>query len=179
MVAGRAEDPLAALIRSIVYQQLTGKAAGTIHARFRALFDGIPSAARVLAVDDATLRGVGLSRQKIASIRDLCSRVDAGELAHPLARPDTFGDEELVEHLIRVRGIGRWSAEIFLMFHLGRTDVWPADDLGLRKAMARLRRRDLPDRRVLRQIGARYRPYRTVAAWYLWRSLDETGGGEL
>lgn len=178
MRVGRAENALAALVRSIVYQQLTGKAAGTIHGRFRGLFEGVPTAAEILRHDDATLRGVGLSRQKVASIRDLCSHAEAGVL--PLDAPHTLDDEDLVERLTKVRGIGRWSAEIFLMFHLGRVDVWPADDLGLKKGMAGIRRGgELPDRRRMMALGERYRPFRTVAAWYLWRSLDPVGGGEL
>lgn len=161
-----------ALIRAIVYQQLSGKAAGTIHARFLALFpDETPTAERVLAASDAQLRAVGLSRQKIGYLRDLAQRVHAGSL--PLDHVESLGDAELIEHLVQVKGIGRWTAQMFLMFQLRRPDVLPELDLGVQNAIQRawgLPTRPAP-RDVLR-IGAPWRPYASVATWYLWRSLD-------
>lgn len=175
---GRAESHLLALVRSIVYQQLSGKAAATILGRLRAeLGEGrVPEAHDVLAVDEARLRAAGLSRQKIASLRDLCEKVHAGEL--PLDRIEELGDDEVIERLVAVRGIGAWSAQMFLLFHLGRLDVWPVDDLGVRKAVARIHRReDLPGRREMATLGDAWRPYRSIASWYLWRSLEVDDGG--
>jgi DNA-3-methyladenine glycosylase II len=174
---GRAGGHLAALVRSIVYQQLSGKAAATIHGRFAALFhpQPFPDPHAILARDDEALRACGLSRQKIASLRDLCSRVASGSL--PLAELDGLPDLQVTEHLTQVRGIGRWSAEMFLMFHLGRLDVWPSGDLGIQKGVARLyglRKRPTPKR--MEQLGEPFRPYRTVASWYLWRLVDGDAG---
>jgi len=168
---------LGALIRSIVYQQLSGKAAATIHGRFAALFpeSTFPDARAILRKRDEQLRACGLSRQKIAAIRDLCSRVSSGAL--PLDAIEAFADEAALEHLTQVRGIGRWSAQMFLMFHLGRLDVWPTGDLGIQKGLMRLygmRRR--PNQKRLEKLGEPFRPYRTIASWYLWRLLDDDGG---
>jgi DNA-3-methyladenine glycosylase II len=175
--AGRSGGHLAALVRSIVYQQLSGKAAATIHARFAALFhpQPFPDPHAILARDDHALRACGLSRQKIASLRDLCSRVASGSL--PLAELDGLSDQLVSEHLTKVHGIGRWSAEMFLMFHLGRLDVWPSGDLGIQKGVARLyglRKRPTPKR--MEKLGEPFRPYRTVASWYLWRLVDGDAG---
>lgn len=160
-----------ALVRAIVYQQLSGKAAGTIHARFLALFpDGAPTADGVLAMSDATLRGVGLSRQKIGYLRDLAARVHSGDL--PLDHVETLADDELITHLVQVKGIGRWTAQMFLMFKLGRPDVLPDLDLGIQNAIKRAyRKRKCAPKDVLR-IGSRWSPYASIACWYLWRSLD-------
>ena len=174
LVTTRAEGHLAALVRSIVYQQLSGKAAATIHARVLALFpEGrFPTPEEVLDADEAALRGCGLSRQKLAALRDLCVKVESGDL--PLDRIDDLDDEPVIEALTQVHGIGRWSAEMYLLFHLGRLDVWPVTDLGIRKAVARLvGREDLPHPDAVREVGERFRPYRSVATWYLWRTLDE------
>jgi 3-methyladenine DNA glycosylase/8-oxoguanine DNA glycosylase len=185
MTVGRGHH-LEALIRSIVYQQLSGKAAATIHGRLMALValggpggpggsapqgSEFPSAASILSRSDAELRACGLSAQKLSYLRDLCSRVHDGRL--DLTALDELSDAEVLARLVEVRGFGRWSAEMFLMFQLGRLDLWPVDDLGVRKAMMKLRGLDEPpSRRELEALGEPYRPYRTVASWYLWRLLD-------
>jgi DNA-3-methyladenine glycosylase II len=175
--AGRAGGHLAALVRSIVYQQLSGKAAATIHARFAALFHPhpFPDAHAILAMGDEALRACGLSRQKIASLRDLCARVASGSL--PLHELGSLPDAAITRLLTEVRGIGRWSAEMFLMFHLGRLDVWPAGDLGIQKGVIRLyalRRR--PSAAKMETLGEPFRPFRSVASWYLWRLVDGDAG---
>ncbi|MEM9456047.1 MAG: DNA-3-methyladenine glycosylase 2 family protein [Myxococcota bacterium] len=183
MRVGAAETHLASLVRAIVYQQLSGKAAATIFGRFRALYPPhrFPTAAQIRRTHYTRLRQVGLSRQKQAALRDLCRHVVEGRL--PLDDPrDDLGeheDEALIERLTAVRGIGRWSAQIFLMFQLGRLDQWPVDDLAIRKGVARLwGQEELPGKKAMEAWGERCRPYRTVAAWYLWRSLEiETPGG--
>ncbi|MFN2565777.1 MAG: DNA-3-methyladenine glycosylase [Gemmatimonadaceae bacterium] len=161
-----------ALLRSIVYQQLSGKAAGTILDRVLALYGGrYPRPAQLLATPDDALRAAGLSRQKLAYLRDLATKVDSREV--PLARIGRLPDEEVITHLTRVSGIGRWTAQMFLMFRLGRPDVLPELDLGIQNAIQRAY--ELPKRPapadVLR-IGATWRPHATVACWYLWRSLE-------
>ena len=166
-----------ALIRAIVFQQLSGKAAATIHGRFVELFpDARPVPEVLLGIPDETLRGVGLSRQKIGYLRDLAARVHRGEL--PLEHVDGLSDEELIAHLVQVKGIGKWTAQMFLMFRLGRADVLPDLDLGIQNAIKRAyRKRKCTPKDVLR-IGAKWTPYSSVACWYLWRSLDN-GGGQL
>jgi DNA-3-methyladenine glycosylase II len=161
-----------ALLRSIVYQQLSGKAARTILDRVLALYAGrYPRPAQLLQTPDDALRGAGLSRQKLAYLRDLATKVDTAEV--PLARIGRLADEEVIAHLTRVNGIGRWTAQMFLMFRLGRPDVLPELDLGIQNAIQRAY--GLPERPgpadVLR-IGAAWRPYATIACWYLWRSLE-------
>jgi DNA-3-methyladenine glycosylase II len=161
----------AELARMICYQQLAGAAARTIHGRFEALFDGHPTPEAVLTVPDAALRGAGLSAAKAASIRDLAVRVDAGEVK--LARMGRLPDDEVVRELTLVRGIGRWTAEMFLMFQLGRPDVWPIDDLGVRKGYSLIYRLpEMPRARDLEPLGDPFRPYRSVVAWYCWRAVD-------
>src|SRR5882672_1780609 len=161
-----------ALTRAIVFQQLSGKAAGTIFGRFNALYPGGEAAPEaVLASTDEQLRGVGLSRQKVGYLRDLSSKVVDGSL--PLDTVESMADDDLIAHLVQVKGIGRWTAQMFLMFRLGRPDVLAELDLGIQTAVQRaygLRRRATP-KDVLR-IGAKWTPYRTIACWYLWRSLD-------
>jgi DNA-3-methyladenine glycosylase II len=162
----------AELARAVCYQQLAGPAARTIHGRFEALFDGDPTPEQVLALPVVALRGAGLSAAKAASIRDLAEHVIAGTVV--LDRVGRRSDDQIVEQLTRVRGIGRWTAEMFLMFQLGRLDVWPVDDLGVRKGYARLH--DLaepPAARALELLGDAFRPYRSVAAWYCWRAVDD------
>jgi len=160
------------LVRSIVYQQLSGKAAGTIHGRVVALFPRKHvDPARLLRLSDESLRGAGLSRQKVAYLRDLADKVHTG--AVPLHRVGRMTDDAIIEHLVQVKGVGRWTAQMFLMFRLGRPDVLPELDLGIQNAVQRaygLRRRATPD--DVRRIGAAWRPYCSVACWYLWRSLD-------
>jgi DNA-3-methyladenine glycosylase II len=169
--AGR--DPFAAVIQAIVSQQLSTKAADTIYRRFLALFpqNGTPGAREVLAADETVLRGVGLSRQKISYLRDLSAKVSEGAIVFETL--PSLSDEGVIETLVRVKGIGRWSAEMFLIFQLRRPDVWPVDDLGIRKAVQQAYRlRSLPSRERLLRLGETWRPYRTVASWYLWASLD-------
>ena len=161
-----------ALVRSIVYQQLSGKAAGTSHARLRALFgDRDPTAREILATPEETLRGVGLSRQKLSYLRDLAERVEGGAL--PVDALHELDDEALTTALVQVKGIGRWTAQMFLMFRLGRPDVLPDLDLGIQKGIQHaygLRAKPTP-KEVLR-VGEKWAPYRTIASWYLWRLLD-------
>ena len=165
-----------ALVRSIIYQQLSGKAAGTIHRRFRELYPKKqPKAQLVLATSDEALRGAGLSRQKIGYLRDLSARVVDGSL--PLAHLGRLSDDEIIEHLVQVKGIGRWTVHMFLMFRLGRPDVLPELDLGIQNAMQRaygLKARPKP-KEVLR-LGERWRPHASTASWYLWRSLENGDG---
>jgi DNA-3-methyladenine glycosylase II len=159
------------LARAICYQQLAGAAARAIHARFEGLFDGAPTAEAVLLLPDDLMRGVGLSSAKVASIRDLAVRVVAGDVR--LARIGRYADDEIVRQLVEVRGIGRWTAEMFLMFQLGRLDVWPVDDFGVRKGYGRLYGLpEMPTARVLEPLGDAFRPFRSVAAWYCWRAAD-------
>jgi 3-methyladenine DNA glycosylase/8-oxoguanine DNA glycosylase len=173
--AGRETYP--ALLRSIVYQQLTGKAAATIHGRVLALFPKKkhPTAADVLALvakDPAALRSAGLSRAKSAALVDLCERVVAKTL--PTRRKlQGMSDEDIVEALTVVRGIGPWSAEMLLIFNLGRPDVFPVTDYGIRKGYALLHGlEELPSPKELMALGEKWRPFRSVASWYLWRITD-------
>jgi DNA-3-methyladenine glycosylase II len=168
-------DPFRALARAIVGQQLSVKAAATISARFEALCGGRPTATRVAALSDARLRGVGLSGQKLGYLRDLSRRVSDKSLV--LAALDAMSDDEVIAALTEVKGIGRWTAEMFLMFRLERPDVLPVGDLGIVRAIERayrLRKTPTPERMLA--IGERWRPYRTVACWYLWASLDNAPG---
>ena len=166
-----------ALIRAIVFQQLSGKAATTILNRFLDLYPGrAPGADDILATSDEQLRAVGLSRQKIGYLRDLSARVQRGEL--PLDHVETLDDADLIAHLVQVKGIGKWTAQMFLMFKLGRPNVLPDLDLGIQNAIKRAyRKRKVGPKDVLR-IGAKWSPYSSIACWYLWRSLDN-GGGQL
>ena len=167
-----------ALTRSIVFQQLSGKAAGTILSRFNDLYpERSPTPEAVLATPDERLRSVGLSRQKIGYMRDLASKVVSGEL--PLDRVEEMDDEDLIDHLVQVKGIGRWTAQMFLMFRLGRPDVLPELDLGIQNAIKKAyRKRKRPVPKDVKKIGAKWSPYSSVACWYLWRSL-ENGDGQL
>jgi DNA-3-methyladenine glycosylase II len=185
-------NPFRSLARSIVYQQLSGKAAGTIFGRFVALFDptgefdpairrsdpawtplegAFPQPAAVLARTDEELRAVGLSRQKIASLRSLAEHFASGELGSEAF--DQWNDEEIIVHLTRVRGIGRWTAEMFLMFHLRRPDVLPVNDVGINRAIkTQYGLAELPNPAEVLQIGEPWRPFATAACWYLWRTGD-------
>jgi len=160
-----------ALVRSIMFQQLAGRAAAAIHGRFLALFDGPPTPAAVLARPEGDLRAAGLSGSKVAAVRDLAARILDGTVQ--AGRLHRLDDEEVVRELVRVRGIGRWTAEMFLMFQLGRLDVWPVDDYGVRNGYARLHRMaQMPTARELAPLGDPLRPYRSVAAWYCWRAVE-------
>jgi 3-methyladenine DNA glycosylase/8-oxoguanine DNA glycosylase len=171
----KARSVFGALTEAIVYQQLSNKAAATIFGRLCAHFPRGPAgltAERLLALSDARIRGAGISRPKLKSLRDLARRAAAGEVP-TLAAARRMGDAEIVERLIAVHGIGRWSAEMFLMFRLGRPDVLPIDDYSLRKGYAKaFRKRTLPSREALEKAGENWRPYRTVASWYLWDTLN-------
>lgn len=160
-----------ALVRSVVFQQLAGRAATAIHGRVVALFpDGLTPEA-VLAVPDDRLRQAGLSSAKAATIHDLAAHAADGSL--PLRRIAALDDDEIVATLSAVRGIGPWTAHMFLMFRLGRLDVWPSGDYGVRKGYAALHGlADLPLPRQMEALGERFAPWRSVAAWYCWRAVD-------
>lgn len=164
-------DGFAALVRSIMYQQLAGAAAATIHGRFLKLFSSGLSPAAVLALPDGAMRTAGVSGSKAAAIADLAMKVRDGTVT--LDGVDAVSDDELVTQLVQVRGIGRWTAEMFLMFQLGRLDVWPVDDYGVRKGWGLAHNlKEPPAPRALQAEGDRFRPYRSVAAWYCWRAVD-------
>lgn len=166
--------PFDALAESIAYQQLSGRAAAAIWSRVRALY---PKGKRldpqkILATPDDTFRAAGLSRAKIAALKDLAAKTIDGTV--PSARAlSRMSDDEIVARLITVRGVGRWTVEMLLLFDLGRPDVWPVHDYGVRKGFAKtFGRRKLPTPKELMKFGERWRPYRSVAAWYFWRALD-------
>jgi DNA-3-methyladenine glycosylase II len=166
-------DHFSALAESILYQQLAGAAAAAIHRRFVALFDGKLSPERVLALSEEKLRGAGLSGSKAASIKDLASKVADGTV--PLERIERLADEDIITRLSVVRGIGRWTAEMFLIFQLRRLDVWPVDDYGVRQGWSLAY--GLPELLKPKQLqaeGDRFRPYRTVVAWYCWQAVHES-----
>ena len=165
------QEHFAELVRAVCYQQLAGAAARAIHGRFLELFDDGPTPEAVLALPARRLRAVGLSASKTRTIRDLAQRVVAGEVE--LDRVARLPDDEIVRELTLVWGIGRWTAEMFLIFQLGRLDVWPVDDFGVRKGFGRIQGMNpAPTARELEPLGERYRPYRSVAAWYCWRAVD-------
>lgn len=165
--------PFQGLLRAIVYQQLSGLAAGSIDRRFKALFPGRrPTAKRLLEFDDATLRGVGLSGSKVAAVKDLAQKSLDGIVPNR-RKLSTMEDEAIIERLISVRGIGRWSAEMLLIFNLGRADVLPVADLGVRKGyMLHAGDAQMPTLKQLQEHGERWRPFRSVASWYLWRACE-------
>src|SRR5438105_9098157 len=166
------KDHLTALVGAIVSQQLSTKAASTIFGRFVALFpdNRIPDAAAIAAQGDAALRAVGLSGQKVGYLRDLSGRIADGRL--DLDALDALPDDAVVERLTAVKGFGRWTAEMFLMFRLHRPDVLPAGDLGIVNAIQRLYRlRKKPKANRILKMGEAWRPYRSVASWYLWQTL--------
>jgi DNA-3-methyladenine glycosylase II len=164
-------DPFVALLRAIISQQLSTKAAATIAGRVEALLDGRPRPSAVAGVTDAQLRAAGLSGQKVSYVRDLCGRIEDGTL--PLKALDRMTDDHVIESLTQVKGIGRWTAEMFLMFRLHRPDVLPVGDLGIVNAVQRAYRlRTVPSPARLLRLGESWRPYRSVACWYLWASLD-------
>jgi len=168
------KDPFETLCKSIASQQLSIKAAATIFRRFEDLFppDRKPTPERVMTLGDDEIRACGFSRPKVSFIKDLAGRVLDGRL--DLKRLKKHPDDEVMRQLVAVKGIGRWTAEIFLMFRLGRPDILPADDLGLMNAVHRAYRlRKRPDAKKLRAIGEAWRPYRSVASWYLWQSLSK------
>ncbi|PYI66800.1 MAG: DNA-3-methyladenine glycosylase 2 family protein [Verrucomicrobia bacterium] len=166
--------PFDALAGSIAYQQLSGKAAATIFGRVRGLYPKTKwlDPAKILATPDDALRSAGLSRAKTAAIKDLAAKTIDGTVpsGHALLR---MSDDEIIARLTQVRGIGRWTVEMLLLFDLGRPDVWPVDDYGVRKGFAKtFGRRKLPTPKQLIKSGEKWRPYRSVAAWYFWRALE-------
>ena len=168
----RTKDPYRVLVRAVVYQQLSGKAAGTIHGRVLALFPGKdhPDPEDLLAAAPETLRAAGLSRQKTAAVKDVAQKRLDGVIpeARKLSR---MSDEEIIERLTQARGVGRWTVEMYLMFTLGRPDVLPIDDLGVRKGAEKLYRRSFTPK-TLGKYGERWAPFRSAAAWHLWRFVD-------
>jgi DNA-3-methyladenine glycosylase II len=175
LAAAQRADHFSALLRAIVFQQLSTKAASTIYNRLVELLPGgVPTADGLAVLSDEQLRSAGISRQKAGYIRDLCAKVSAG--AVPLDTLETMSDEDVVKALTQIKGIGRWSAEMFLMFRLHRPDVFPVGDLGIVTAVKKVYgvRKPTPER--LRRLGDRWKPYRSVASWYLWRSLGNAPG---
>jgi 3-methyladenine DNA glycosylase/8-oxoguanine DNA glycosylase len=170
----RLQSVFHALFKAIVYQQLSGKAAGTIFGRVLALY---PSGAKVtpeelLATDDEKLRGAGLSRNKLLAVKDLAQKTIDG-IVPPLAKLRKLSDAEIIERLTQVRGIGPWTVEMLLIFRLGRPDVFPVTDLGVRRGYQLLHElEELPKLDELRTAGERWTPYRSVASWYLWRAVE-------
>jgi len=169
---GRPLEPYGALVRSIVGQQLSTKAARSIYERLTGLFGGrTPTPAELLAADPEEVRSVGLSRPKVAYLRSLAEHVESGELE--LASLSELSDDEVSAQLTAVKGLGQWTADMFLIFHLGRPDVLPVGDLGIRRAVERAYDLpEIPDAARLTEIGEPWRPNRSLASLYLWRSLD-------
>ena len=171
-VHGRRQgDYFNALVRAIVYQQLAGRAAAAIHGRFLQAVGPQLTAEAVLAAPLPDLRGAGLSAAKAASLLDLSAKVVDGTV--PLDGIEELPDDEIVARLSSVRGIGRWTAEMFLIFQLRRPDVWPVDDLAVRRGYAGMHGlAEWPTPKELERLGEAYRPWRSVAAWYCWRMTD-------
>jgi DNA-3-methyladenine glycosylase II len=165
------EPEFASLAESIVYQQLNGKAAATIFERFAALAGEPLTPEGILRLSDAQLRGVGLSKQKSAYLKDLAAKTAAGAL--DFARLPGLSDDEVIEHLTQVKGIGVWTAHMFLMFSLQRPNVLPTGDYGVQVAIKKhYKKRKLPKPKDMEKIARAWEPYRSVACWYMWRSLD-------
>jgi len=172
----RTHSTFGALAQAIVYQQLTGKAAATIFGRVKALCPGRRLGPQtVLSTSDARLRACGLSRAKLLALRDLAGKTQSG-VVPPVRRLHAMSDADIVERLTAVRGIGRWTVEMLLIFRLGRPDVLPVDDYGVRKGFAIAFGGALPSPRDVAARGERWKPYRTMAAWYLWRAVDSLNG---
>ena len=170
------ESHLGTLVRAIVYQQLAGKAAAAIHGRLIAAVGGDVRPETLIALSDEQLRAVGLSRAKVASLRDLAEKVLDGTVVLAPRRLARQGDDEIVARLSAVRGIGTWTAEMFLLFQLRRLDVWPVGDLGVRRGYGLAWQVPTPTARELRPLGEPFRPYRSVAAWYCWRAAELYAG---
>jgi DNA-3-methyladenine glycosylase II len=170
------ETHFAALVRAISYQQLAGAAARAIHGRLIAALGGEVTPERFLSLPPETLRAAGLSANKAASIGDLATKVRDGSVVLDPAALRDLGDEEVVAMLAGVRGIGTWTAQMFLMFQLLRLDVWPTGDLGVRKGFGLAWGMPTPKPKQLEVLGEPYRPYRTVVAWYCWRAAELYGG---
>ena len=171
--------PFDALAESIAYQQLSGKAAATIWGRVRALYPRRKwlDPKQVIATPDETLRGCGLSTSKTVAIKDLAAKTLDGTVPKAAVLAN-MSDDEIIERLTAVRGIGRWTVEMLLLFKLGRPDVWPVTDYGVQKGYAKtFNKRKLPTPKQLQKIGEKWRPYRSAAAWYFWRALETTTPG--
>jgi DNA-3-methyladenine glycosylase II len=166
----------AALVRSVTYQQLAGPAAAAIHGRLLAALGGEATPEGMLALSSEALRAAGLSGNKAASLRDLSTKVLDGTVVLDPRGLSREGDEEVITRLSSVRGIGRWSAEMFLMFQLRRLDVWPTGDLGVRRGYGLAWGIPMPTPRQLEPLGDPFRPYRTVVAWYCWRASELYSG---
>jgi DNA-3-methyladenine glycosylase II len=164
------ESPFAALVQAIVYQQLAGAAAAAIHRRLIAALDDNVQPEGLIALSYESLRTVGLSNNKIASLRDLATKVLDGTVVLSPRALSRQSDEELIARLSEVRGIGRWTAEMFLIFQLRRLDIWPTEDLGVRRGYGLAWKVPTPSARELQPLGDPYRPYRSVLAWYCWRA---------
>jgi len=178
LASEEARSPYEALLRSITYQSISGRAAATIFGRIKALGgdDRIPTPEEMLKLRTPTLRKAGLSGAKILAMKDLARKTLAG-VVPTLDEARAMSDEELVARLVSVRGIGVWSVEMFLIFRLGRPDVLPIHDLGIRKGWAiTYGKKQLPKPRELLAFGERWRPYRTVASWYMWRACERAAG---
>jgi len=167
-------SPFEALVQAVTYQQLNGTAAATILGRVKALYPRrrFPRPEDIMATPDTALRGAGLSRAKVAAIKDLAAKAIEG-IVPPSRAIVRLSDSEIVERLTSVRGVGPWTVEMLLIFHLGRPDVWPVTDYGVRKGFARVYgNKELPTPKELIAFGERWRPHRSTAAWYLWRATE-------
>jgi DNA-3-methyladenine glycosylase II len=170
------ESHFGALVRAIVYQQLAGAAAAAIHGRLTAALDGAVEPEGLLALSPEALRAVGLSANKVASLRDLATKVLDGTVILAPRRLARVSDEEVIARLSTVRGIGTWTAEMFLIFQLRRLDVWPTGDLGVRRGYGLAWKVPMPSARELEPLGEPFRPYRSVVAWYCWRAAELYAG---
>jgi 3-methyladenine DNA glycosylase/8-oxoguanine DNA glycosylase len=171
------QTPYESLLRAIAYQSIAGKAAAVIFGRIQALSSNgrCPIPEELLRVPAPVLRKAGLSAAKIAAVRDLAQKTIEG-IVPTLGDAEKMSDQELVERLISVRGIGAWTVEMFLIFRLGRPDVLPIHDYGVQKGFAlTYRKRRIPKPKELAKFGERWRPYRTVASWYMWRAIEVAG----
>ena len=169
------ETHFATLVRAVVYQQLAGSAAAAIHGRLIAAVGGDVQPEALLTLSDDDMRAIGLSRNKMASLRDLAAKVLDGTVVLSPRRLAAASDDEIVARLSAVRGIGPWTAEMFLLFQLRRLDVWPVGDLGVRRGYGAAWGVPTPSARELQPLGDRFRPYRSVAAWYCWRASELYG----
>ena len=170
----RGESPYRSLVRAVAHQQLTGKAANTILGRVLALYPGkkFPAPADLLKTPDRKLRAAGFSWAKVAAVKDIAAKTLEG-VVPPSRALTRMADEEIIERLTAVRGVGKWTVEMMLIFTLGRPDVWPVDDYGVRKGLALLYKlKTLPTPKEAVVYGDRWRPHRSAAAWYLWRACD-------
>jgi len=168
----RRNNHFATLVEAIISQQLAGAAADAILRRFKKLYPRFPKPIQVLNTKNSKLRSVGLSKMKVGYLKDLAKKIESGDLK--IRTLSKMGDEEIIAQLTQVKGIGRWTAEMFLIFSCGRLDVLPVGDLGLRKGVQLVfSLPDLPKPKEVEEIGMRWKPYRSVATWYLWKSLQK------